>query len=122
MFRIDREYYVFHFVSAPATFYRFILLSYLFIFFLHLFSIRFCGNRKSKKHQTYPLKINKEMSWEDDDFEVPTLNVAAIAQSNDDEEDLLLVEKREALKRLASGEIIFIHSFIGRDYLCGHHE
>ncbi len=48
------------------------------------------------------------MSWEDDDFEVPTLNVAAIAQSNDDEEDLLLVEKREAAKRLASGELLFL--------------
>ena len=43
------------------------------------------------------------MSWDDDDFEVPTLNVTAIAQSNDEEEDLLLVEKREAAKRLASG-------------------
>lgn len=42
------------------------------------------------------------MSWEDDDYEVPTLHVAI-----DDEEDLLLVEKREAAKRLASGKTVF---------------
>ena len=64
------------------------------------------------------------MSWEDDDFEVPTLNVAAIAQSNDDEEDLLLVEKREAAKRLASGEklFLFIYSFIIHNLLYIHYE
>lgn len=63
---------------------------------------------RNRKHTT---KNKQEMSWDDDDYEVPTLNVAAIAQGNDDEEDLLLVEKREALKRLASGEN-YIYSFI----------
>ena len=51
------------------------------------------------------------MSWDDDDFEVPALNVAAIAQGNEDEEDLLLVEQREAAKRLASG-MIDIRSYV----------